>query len=122
MVGIVRGGQLEIFLRQVEIHGGMGQCTANNKQSLCASTSEERPQKSKPPPEPGLSKVEEVMTVSHLMEWKLYIAIAGGGKYLAWRNKDKIGNLGASQFVRKQQRESKWRRHQIVQYWRSSSS
>ena len=64
----------------------MGQRTENYKRDPYASTSEERPQKSKRPPEPGLSKVEVVMTVYHLMELKQNIAITGGGKYLARRN------------------------------------
>ena len=80
---------------------------ANNKWDPSASTSEDRPQQIKRLPEPGLSKVEVVMMVSHLMEHKRDIAILGGSKYLARWNNDKIGKLKSAQPVRKQQIESK---------------
>ena len=73
---------------------GMGRRTGNEKWDLSVSTSEDRLQKSKRPPEPGVSKVEVVTTVSHLMEWKHDIVIPGGGEYLTRRNEEKIWKLG----------------------------
>ena len=81
--------------------------TENDKKDPSVSTSEEQPQKKKRPPEPRLSKVGVLMMVSHLMEQKRDIIMVGGGKYLAWRNEEKIGKLGAAQFARKQQTERK---------------
>ena len=62
----------------------MGQRIENNRRAPYASTYEERPQKSKWTPDPGVSNLEVVTTVSHLMEQKQNITMAGGGKYLAW--------------------------------------
>ena len=74
----------------------MGRRTENDKRYLYASTSEEGPQKSKHPPDPSVSKVEVVLKVSHLMERKHDISIAGGGKYLDRRNEEEIGKVGAA--------------------------
>ena len=57
---------------------GMGQHTANDKWDPSAPTAEERPRKSKQFSDPGISKVEAVKTVSHLMEGKLDISITVG--------------------------------------------
>ena len=68
------------------------QHTSNDKQALSVSTSEEQPRKIKWPPDLGVSKLEVVTMVSHLMERKCDIAISGDSKYLAWSNKEKIVN------------------------------
>ena len=60
----------------------MGRCTENSKWDPSASTSEEKPQKSKRTPDPGVSKVEVVTMVFQLMEQKYDIAITGGSKYI----------------------------------------
>ena len=65
--------------------------------------------------------MEVVTTVSHLIEWKYDIVIAGKGKYLARWNKEKTGKLGAAQFAKIQQRERKRRQHQIIHDWHSLS-
>ena len=54
------------------------------KRAPYASTYEERPQKSKRTPDPSVSNLEVVMTVSHLMEQKKNITMTVGCKYLAW--------------------------------------
>ena len=51
----------------------------------------------------GVSKLEVVTMMSHLMEPKRDITVAGGGKCLAQWNGDKIEKLGAAQFVRRGQ-------------------
>ena len=118
-----RGGvNYKSFYERWKYTEGRGRRTTNNKNDPSASTSEERLRKIKRTTEPGVSKVEVVTTVYHMVEWKHNIVIVGEGKCISLRNEEKMGKLGSAQFLINQQRERKWRRHQIFQDWRSSYS
>ena len=78
----------------------MVQIMENEKQAPSASTAEEQQKKSKRPPNPGVLKVESVMTKSHLMELKHDIESAGGRQRSVSQPEElgEEGKLGAAQF------------------------